>query len=90
MRTYPVCEPVFDDTPAAGNNQVESEGSEVLLHRFLSVLNDIEPQIAQRMREEITSRFGGRYCSDATCAMMAELVTGYLANGQRQFAPVRS
>ena len=58
------------------------DGMEVILHRFLGVLNGIEPQIAQRMQEEISSRFGGRYCSDRHCALMAEMIRGYLS-GER-------
>ena len=81
MSTFPDGEPTSNDVPAANAGLSGEEGIEVMLHRFLGVLNGIEPQIARRMRDEISSRFGGRYCSDQMCAMMAELVNGYLAGG---------
>ena len=45
----------------------------------MSVLNATDLQVARQMQDELTSRFGGRYCSGQVCKMMSELVNGHLA-----------
>jgi hypothetical protein len=56
-----------------------NEGLDVLLHFFLSVVNGMDLQTARHMRDELTTRFGGRHCSSQICRMMSDLVNGHLA-----------
>ena len=50
----------------------------------MSVLGGMDLTTARRMRDELASRFGGRYCSERTCQMMVDLLNGHLADGQNQ------
>ena len=79
MRSDPDREQLFEEALSRIAQLPPNEGLEVLLHFFLSVVNGLDLQSARRMREELMSRFGGRYCSGQVCKMMADLVNGHLA-----------
>ena len=79
MRSAPDREQLFEEALSRIAELPPTEGMDVLLHFFLSVVNGMDLQSARRMREELMSRFGGRYCSSQICKMMAELVNGHLA-----------
>jgi len=55
---------------------------EVLLHYFLSVLDSLDQHAARKMRDELVSRFGGRYCNHELCSKMVELLNGHLETQQ--------
>jgi hypothetical protein len=78
MRSDPEREQLFDEALARIAELPPTEGLEVLLQIFLSVLNGMDVQSACRMRDELANRFGGRHCSGQVCRMMAELANGYL------------
>jgi hypothetical protein len=67
MRSDPDREKQFDEALARIAEMPPNEGLDVLLHYFLGVLNGMDLQAARQMRDELTSRFGGRYCSNQTC-----------------------
>lgn len=79
MRFDPDREKIFEDALSRIAELPPTAGADVLLHFFLSVLNGMDLQSARQMRDELTSRFGGRYCSSQICGMMAEMVNGHLA-----------
>ena len=79
MRSDPDRDQLFDEALSRIGDLPPNEGLEVLLQFFLSVLNGMELNAARQMRDELMSRFGGRYCSGQICRMMAELVNGHLA-----------
>jgi hypothetical protein len=79
MRSDPDGDQLFDEALSRIADLPPNEGLEVLLQFFLSVLNGMDLQAARQMQDEISNRFGGRYCSSHVCRMMAELVNGYLA-----------
>lgn len=60
-----------------------SEGTDVFLHYFMTVLGGVDTRTAQQMREELTTRFGGRHCSGQVCRMMTDLLNGHLATSRR-------
>jgi hypothetical protein len=80
MSVYPDRDKLFSDASDRIGESLPDAGLDVLLHHFLSVLSATELQIARKMRDEITSGFGGRYCSKHTCSLMAELINGYLGS----------
>jgi hypothetical protein len=80
MLAEPHRDQLFEEALARIAELPPSEGLDVLLHYFLGVLNGMDVQAARQMREELSSRFGGRYCSTHLCALMADLVNGHLAN----------
>lgn len=69
--------PVVETLPVG-----DSFGDEVraLVQDFVDLLKDADAEVAARMRAEVASRFGGRFCSDAVCARMIELLNGRLAD----------
>ena len=79
MRFDPDREQLFEEALSRIADLPPNEGLDVLLHFFLSVVNGMDLQTARHMRDELTSRFGGRYCSSQVCRMMADLVNGHLA-----------
>ena len=79
MRFDPDREQLFEEALFRIAELPPNEGLDVLLHFFLSVVNGMDIQAARTMREELSSRFGGRYCNSQICGMMAELVNGHLA-----------
>jgi hypothetical protein len=79
MRADPDREAQFEDALSCVAELPPNEAVDVLLHFFLGVLNGMDLQAARQMRDELLSRFGGRYCSSHVCRMMAELVNGHLA-----------
>ena len=79
MRTNPDREKLFEETLLRLSETPPAEGLDVLLHYFLGVLKGMDVQTARRIREELSDRFGGRYCSSQICRRMAELVNGHLA-----------
>ena len=79
MRFDPDREHLFDEALSRIAELPPHEGLDVLLHFFLSVVNGMDLQAARHMRDELTNRFGGRYCSSQICRMMADLVNGHLA-----------
>jgi hypothetical protein len=89
MRTYPDRESIFQEAMGGIGNLSPTEGADVLLHYFMSVLGGLDLHSVQQLRDELTTRFGGRYCSGQICRMMVELVNGHL-EGQRANAPHES
>lgn len=79
MRASPDREKLFEETLLRLTEVPPPEGLDTLLHYFLGVLNGMDLQAARQMREELSNRFGGRYCSSQVCKIMAELVNGHLA-----------
>jgi hypothetical protein len=79
MRSDPDREHLFEEALVRIGELPPNEGLEVLLQFFLSVLNGMDVQAARQMRDELMSRFGGRYCSGQLCRIMAELANGHLA-----------
>ena len=79
MRSHPDRDQLFDEALSRMAEMPPNEGLEVLLHFFIGVLNGMDLQGARQMRDELTNRFGGRYCSGQVCRMMADLVNGHLA-----------
>ena len=79
MRNDPDRENIFQETIARIGTLSPTEGADVLLHYFMSVLGGLDAQSMQQLRDELTTRFGGRYCSSRVCRMMIELVNGQLA-----------
>jgi hypothetical protein len=79
MRNNPDRESIFQETMARIGSVSPSEGADVLMHYFMSVLGGLEPRAIQQLRDELTTRFGGRYCSGQVCRMMVEFVNGHLA-----------
>jgi hypothetical protein len=79
MRSDPDREQLFNEALSRIAELPPNEGLDILLHFFLSVVNGMDLQAARQMRDELTNRFGGRYCSSQICKMMAELVNGHLA-----------
>jgi hypothetical protein len=79
MRNNPDRESIFQETIARIGSLSPTEGADVLMHYFMSVLGGLEPRAAHQLRDELTTRFGGRYCSGQVCRMMVELVNGHLA-----------
>lgn len=84
MRSYPDRESLFRDAMEGIGNLSPSEGADVLLHYFMSVLGGIDPAKAEKMRLELTSRFGGRYCSQRTLSQMADLLNGHISADRRR------
>jgi hypothetical protein len=82
MRVDPTREELFEEAMNWTDRPLPDERLDVLLHYFLGILNALELQTARKMRDEIISHFGGRYCSDKTCSLMAELINGHLTVGQ--------
>lgn len=79
MRVNPDRENLFRDAMAGIATLSPREGADILLHYFLGVVSGLDPTAARRLRDEISSRFGGRYCSQELCAQMTELLNGHLA-----------
>ena len=79
MRFDPDREIQFEEALSRIAELPPTEGLDVLLHYFLGVVNGMDLQAARAMRDELTNRFGGRYCSSQICRMMADLVNGHLA-----------
>lgn len=79
MRVNPDRENLFQDAMAGIATLSPREGADILLHYFLGVVSDLDATAAHRLREEISSRFGGRYCSQELCAQMTEMLNGHLA-----------
>jgi len=84
MRSYPDGEMIPEDIIARMEDGQSDEGPDVLLHHFLSVLNGMDVRAARRLRGELTSRFGGRYCSHELCSLMIDLLNGHLAARQNR------
>jgi hypothetical protein len=80
MRNIPDRESIFQETMAQLSAVSSDEGSDVLLHCFMSVLGGLDARAARQLSDELSTRFGGRYCSGQVCRMMAELVNGHLAS----------
>jgi hypothetical protein len=79
MRSDPDREKPFEEALSRVAELPPNEGLDILLHFFLGVLHGMDLQSARQMRDELTNRFGGRYCSSQVCKLMAELVNGHLA-----------
>jgi hypothetical protein len=79
MRLDPDREQLFNEALSRIAELPPNEGLDVLLHFFLSVVNGMDLQSARQMQDELSNRFGGRFCSSQICAMMAEMVNGHLA-----------
>src|SRR5438105_4221533 len=89
MRCYPNNEDSSDEAFALAATLPPDDGVAVLLHTLIANLQRMEPSGALRMREEITQRFGGRYCRGDTCAMMTELIDAHLAAaGMKDRSPI--
>lgn len=79
MRTNPDRENLFQEAMARIGSVSPSEGADVLMHYFMSVLDGLDAGGMQRLRDELSTHFGGRYCGGHTCQMMVDLVNGHLA-----------
>ena len=79
MRLDPDREQLFNEALSRIAELPPNEGLDVLLHFFLSVVNGMDLQAARQMQNELSNRFGGRFCSSQICTMMAEMVNGHLA-----------
>ncbi len=79
MRNIPDRESIFEEPTARLSTVSSDEGADVLLHYFMSVLGELDAGAARQLSDELSTRFGGRYCSGQVCRMMAELVNGHLA-----------
>lgn len=79
MRTNPDRERLFQEAMARIGSMSPREGADVRLHYFMSVLDGLDAGCIQRLRDELSTHFGGRYCGDHLCQMMVELVNGHLA-----------
>jgi hypothetical protein len=77
MRATPEREPLFQDVMARIGELSPQEGSDVLLHYFLGVLTGVDAAEARRLRDEISTRFGGRHCSQELCTLMLEILNGH-------------
>lgn len=84
MRSHPDRETLFQEAMARIATVSPREGADILLHYFLGVVNGLDAGAASRLREEIASRFGGRFCSQEMCTLMLELLNGHLGR-----APLR-
>ncbi len=80
MRNLPDRESIFQETMARLGAVSPSEGADVFLHYFMSVLGGLDAGAARQLQQELSTRFGGRYCSGHVCGMMSELVNGHLAS----------
>lgn len=83
MRAHPTAGELLDEALTCSRDLPPDAGIETALHYFLGVLNGMEAQAASKLRDEIVNHFGGRYCSSETCSMMAELISGHLAERQQ-------
>lgn len=79
MRVTPDRESLFQEAMARIATLSPREGADILLHYFLGVVSGLDAVAARRLRDEISSRFGGRYCSQELCAQMTEMLNGHLA-----------
>jgi len=79
MRVNPDRENLFRDAMAGIATLSPREGADILLHYFLGVVSGLDATAARRLRDEISSRFGGRYCSQELCTQMTEMLNGHLA-----------
>jgi len=86
MRVNPDRENLFRDAMAGIATLSPREGADILLHYFLGVVSGLDASAAHRLREEISSRFGGRYCSQELCAQMTEMLNGHLARERPRVA----
>lgn len=86
MRAYPDRELLFQDVMARIAEVSPREGGDILLHYFLGVINGLDASAARRLRDKISCRFGGRYCSQALCAQMTEMLNGRLASDRPRAA----
>ena len=82
MRNHPDRESNFQEATNRVSTLSPSEDGDILLHYFMTVLGGLDSSAVQRLRDELTTRFGGRYCSGQICRMMVELVNGHLAGRQ--------
>ena len=82
MRNDPPRDKLFDDALARIAELPPTEALDVLMHFFVGVLNGMDLNAARQMRDELTSRFGGRHCGSQICRVMTELVNGHLAMRQ--------
>lgn len=79
MRVNPDRENLFRDAMAGIATLSPREGADILLHYFLGVVSGLDATAANRLRDEVSSRFGGRYCSQKLCGQMTEMLNGHLA-----------
>jgi len=86
MRVTPDRENLFQEAMARIATLSPREGADILLHYFLGVVSGLDAVAARRLRDEISSRFGGRYCSQELCAQMTEMLNGHLAREQTRAA----
>lgn len=86
MRVNPDRENLFRDAMDGIATLSPREGADILLHYFLGVVSGLDAAAAHRLREEISSRFGGRYCSQELCAQMTEMLNGHLARERPRVA----
>ena len=84
MRSDPDRDQLFEEALARIAQRPPSEGLELVLHYFLGMVKGMDLQAARTMSEELSSRFGGRYCSSEICTALADLVNGHLATRQEQ------
>lgn len=75
-------ESTVQDTISRLSSVSPDEGADVLLHYFMSVLGGLDSDAIQNLRDELSTRFGGRYCNGQLCRLMTELVNGHLAGRQ--------
>jgi len=87
MRVNPDRESLFQEAMARIAILSPREGADILLHYFLGVVSGLDSAAARQLRDEISSRFGGRYCSQALCAQMTEMLNGHLASDRPRAAP---
>ena len=80
MRNLPDRETIFQETMAGLGDVSPAESTDVFLHYFMTVVGGLDARAAHQLRDELSTRFGGRYCSGQVCRMMVELVNGHLAS----------
>ncbi|WP_414662167.1 hypothetical protein [Horticoccus sp. 23ND18S-11] len=87
MRSHPDRELLFQDAMARIGSLSPSEGTDVFLHYFMSVLGGMDLSTARKMRDELSNRFGGRHCSQRLCTAMIDLLNGHLSAGLHRNVP---
>ena len=78
MRVNPDRENLFREAMARIATLSPREGADILLHYFLGVVSGLDAATSCQLRDEITSRFGGRHCSQQLCAQMLAILNGHI------------
>jgi hypothetical protein len=79
MVRYPCCEDLTEDALDLASALPPDDGVAVLLHSLFNHLNRMQRAEVLKVRDEVTKRFGGRYCRNESCLRMLELIDAHLA-----------